>query len=89
MTRAPSASPHSLGRESSEPEFVARYCTRVIGMRNGRVVYDGPPRLKQHELEMIYAGHDTEHAAFPDGVHSMGPYLDPDYSQPLSHGANS
>jgi len=24
-----------------QPELVARYCTRVIGMRNGRIVYDG------------------------------------------------
>jgi phosphonate transport system ATP-binding protein len=68
-----------------QPELVARYCTRVIGMRNGRIVYDGPPRLKQHELEMIYAGHDTEHVPLPNGIHPMSP----DFSQPLSHGANS
>lgn len=72
-----------------QPELVAKYCTRVIGMRNGRIVYDGSPRLKQHELEMIYASHDAEQAPLPDSVHTMGPYFDSDYSRPLSHGANS
>ncbi len=26
-----------------QPEIVARYCTRVIGMRQGAMVYNGPP----------------------------------------------
>jgi phosphonate transport system ATP-binding protein len=72
-----------------QPELVAKYCTRVIGMRNGRIVFDGPPRLKPHELEMIYASHDTAQTDLSEGIPTMRSYLDSDYSQPLSHGANS
>jgi phosphonate transport system ATP-binding protein len=72
-----------------QPEIVSRYCTRVIGMRQGRIVYDGRARLKQHELETIYGGHEQEKdSAFSD-LQPMPPMFGTDYKQALSHGANS
>jgi phosphonate transport system ATP-binding protein len=37
-----------------QPEMTARYCTRVIAIKEGRVVYDGSPRLSQDLLVEIY-----------------------------------
>jgi ABC-type phosphate/phosphonate transport system ATPase subunit len=34
--------------------MVARYCTRCIALKHGRVIYDGPPQLPQDTLETIY-----------------------------------
>lgn len=37
-----------------QPDMTARFCTRVIGIRAGRIIYDGPPALSQAQLEEIY-----------------------------------
>lgn len=37
-----------------QPEMVTRYCTRVIGIKKGAVVYDGDPRLSAAELASVY-----------------------------------
>jgi phosphonate transport system ATP-binding protein len=37
-----------------QPDMVARYCTRCIALKQGRVIYDGPPQLPQETLETIY-----------------------------------
>ena len=37
-----------------QPEMTARFCTRVIAIRHGRVVYDGAPELSQRQLQDIY-----------------------------------
>ncbi|SMC23609.1 phosphonate transport system ATP-binding protein [Desulfacinum hydrothermale DSM 13146] len=38
-------------------DFVRRYAGRILGMQNGRLVYDGPPSLLEAELvERIYQG---------------------------------
>jgi len=37
-----------------QPEMTARYCTRVIAIRQGRIVYDGDPQLSQRQLQEIY-----------------------------------
>jgi len=50
----------SLSREAlvvgafHQPEMTSRFCTRVIGIRQGAVVYDGPPRLTIAQLREIY-----------------------------------
>lgn len=50
----------SLAREKlvlgafHQPEMVRRYCTRVIGLRDGTVVYDGSPELTHGQLVEIY-----------------------------------
>ena len=37
-----------------QPEMTARYCTRVIAIKEGRIVYDGQPVLSQDQLIEIY-----------------------------------
>jgi phosphonate transport system ATP-binding protein len=37
-----------------QPEMTARYCTRVIAIKQGRIIYDGDPRLTTHQLVDIY-----------------------------------
>lgn len=37
-----------------QPDMTARFCTRVIGMKQGRVIYDGDPVLSHAQLEEIY-----------------------------------
>jgi len=46
-----------------QPEMVVRYCTRVIAIREGAVLYDGPPSLTGAQLNRIY-GSEVERAAF-------------------------
>jgi phosphonate transport system ATP-binding protein len=71
-----------------QPEMVARYCTRVIGMRQGAVVYDGSPRLSHRQLDELYGTHAHELESEPTEVRIMPPFLPADYPRPLSHGAN-
>lgn len=37
-----------------QPHLTARYCTRVIAIQAGRIVYDGAPQLSEDLLAMIY-----------------------------------
>jgi len=37
-----------------QPEMTARFCSRVIGLKGGKIVYDGPPQLTQEQLHTIY-----------------------------------
>lgn len=37
-----------------QPEMTAKYCTRVIAIRQGRVIYDGDPVLTTQQLVDIY-----------------------------------
>ena len=38
-----------------QPQLVSEYCTRVVAIKDGTVVYDGDPKLSEEQLEMIYA----------------------------------
>jgi phosphonate transport system ATP-binding protein len=42
-----------------QPAMVMRYCTRVIALKQGSIIYDGPPRLASTQLAEIY-GADLE-----------------------------
>lgn len=37
-----------------QPEMTAKYCTRVIAIKAGKIVYDGSPNLTPEALEYIY-----------------------------------
>ncbi|AYL94476.1 phosphonate ABC transporter ATP-binding protein [Mucilaginibacter celer] len=37
-----------------QPEMTAKYCTRVIAIRDGQVTYDGDPKLSNQTLADIY-----------------------------------
>ena len=43
-----------------QPATVAKYCTRVIGIRGGKMVYDGPANLSVRQLERVYGDSDNE-----------------------------
>ena len=43
-----------------QPAVVARYCSCVIGIRGGKVVYDGPANLFAGQLEAIYGDANGE-----------------------------
>ena len=50
-----------------QPATVANYCSRVIGIRAGRVVYDGPANLSVRQLESVYGGAIND-SLLPDDV---------------------
>jgi len=37
-----------------QPEMTAKYCTRVIAIKDGKMIYDGDPKLSNKRLEEIY-----------------------------------
>ncbi len=37
-----------------QPEMTAKYCTRVIAIKEGKIIYDGEPKLSNKCLEEIY-----------------------------------
>lgn len=37
-----------------QPEMTAKYCTRVIAIKQGRIIYDGDPHLSTGQLVEIY-----------------------------------
>jgi phosphonate transport system ATP-binding protein len=37
-----------------QPEMTAKYCTRVIAIKDGRIIYDGDPQLSIDKLIEIY-----------------------------------
>ena len=45
-----------------QPDMVTRYCTRVIALSKGSVIYDGPPDLSAAQLAEIYRGEVEEPA---------------------------
>src|SRR5262249_24107161 len=50
----PLASENPILASFHQPEMVMRYCTRVIALREGAVVYDGAPSLTAEQLNHIY-----------------------------------
>ncbi len=51
-----------------QPEMTAKYCTRVIAIKDGKVIYDGDPKLSNDMLVEIYGEElsiieQQEHAA--------------------------
>lgn len=37
-----------------QPELTARFCTRVIALKAGKIIYDGSPKLSSSQLHDIY-----------------------------------
>jgi len=65
-----------------QPEMTARFCTRVIAIKHGRIIYDGAPELSHAKLEEIYGNELMEvlrpapvapaPAPSPEPAHSAG-----------------
>ncbi|HKE84352.1 MAG TPA: phosphonate ABC transporter ATP-binding protein [Vicinamibacterales bacterium] len=51
----PLARDHPIVGSFHQPDMTAEFCTRVLGLRNGTIVYDGPPRLTRAQLAEIYS----------------------------------
>ena len=68
-----------------QPGMVAKYCTRAIAVRAGRIVFDGSPRISPQHLESIYGG--TEADPFTGRLDTdLPPQLfDPGIHQPVLH----
>jgi phosphonate transport system ATP-binding protein len=50
-------------------EIARRYCTRIIAMARGRVVFDGPPSALTPEVtERVYAGRNGRHVQAAEGL---------------------
>lgn len=67
-----------------QPAIVARYCTRVIGIRTGQLVYDGPAQLSSRHLENIYGDLSSETFATADEAAAQ-PLLFEGGLQPAMH----
>ena len=64
-----------------QPATVARYCTRVIGIRSGEIVYDGSAQISAAHLESIYGGSCDENRPSRS---TLPPFFDPAL-QPVLH----
>ncbi len=42
-----------------QPELARKYATRVLGVRDGIIVYDGDARLSDDDFETIYGSNDA------------------------------
>src|SRR5215813_1129050 len=51
----PLAVAHPILGSFHQPEMTAEFCTRVIGIRNGTLIYDGDPHLTRQQLAEIYS----------------------------------
>lgn len=50
----PLAERHPVLGVFHQPELVARYCTRAVALKDGRILYDGPPQIAPELLREIY-----------------------------------
>ena len=73
-----------------QPALVARFCTRVIGIRAGKVVYDGPAKMSAAKLESIYgnelSGDELQEALEPKAPAMLPPVLPTDMQATLQQG---
>ena len=51
----PLAREHPIIGSFHQPDMTAEFCTRVLGLRNGTIVYDGSPRMTRAQLADIYS----------------------------------
>ncbi len=70
-----------------QPEIVARYCTRVIGIRTGKKVYDGSARISARQLETIYGGAMGETAGSDSPIDGQPFLFEPKLHHALHQGA--
>jgi phosphonate transport system ATP-binding protein len=85
----------SLSRETPvigafhQPSIVARYCTRALGIREGKIVYDGSAQLSPRQLEAIYSGSDGDPVIAMDELNSLFPFFGPPpVRSEIQHGAH-
>ena len=67
-----------------QPEMARLFCTRLIGIRSGEVVYDGSPELKSSVLRDIY-GQDAEQLLSSSGTEESSDRVVPVNPPTLPH----
>lgn len=51
----PLAKDHPIIGSFHQPDMTAEFCTRVLGIRSGTIVYDGSPKMSRAQLADIYS----------------------------------
>jgi phosphonate transport system ATP-binding protein len=72
-----------------QPAMVARYCTRALGVRAGKIVYDGAARMSPRQLESIYSGADDQSLSPAVELDMQFPYLGPGMQPDLRQGVSA
>jgi phosphonate transport system ATP-binding protein len=72
-----------------QPMMVAKYCTRAIGIRRGKIVYDGAAQISPRQLESIYSGSDEEVQLPMSEPDLQTPYFDSSLQPVLDQGARA
>lgn len=84
----------SLARETPvvgafhQPSIVAKYCTRAIGIREGKIVYDGSAQLSARQLEAVYSGSDGDPIIPMDEIAAIPPFFGNPISPEIQQGAH-
>jgi phosphonate transport system ATP-binding protein len=72
-----------------QPAMVAKYCTRAIAIRTGKMVYDGPAQMSPRQLECVYSGSDGDaHVPALDAGLQL-PFFDPSLQSTLREGVSA
>jgi phosphonate transport system ATP-binding protein len=53
-----------------QPEITQKYCTRIIAIKSGEIVYDGKPNITLEQLHKIYEDEFTEFVDETPSVYS-------------------
>ena len=72
-----------------QPAMVAKYCTRALGVRAGKIVYDGSARMSPRQLESIYSGADDPSLSPTVELDIPFPYLGPSMQPDLRQGVSA
>lgn len=67
-----------------QPSIVMRYCSRIIGIKQGTVIYDGSAKPSPRQLEEIY-GRESEEVLSTGSV-DMQPFYDAGLGAVVQHG---
>jgi phosphonate transport system ATP-binding protein len=70
-----------------QPAAVAKYCTRAIGIRLGKIVYDGPAQISARQLEHIYGESDGDSSSRAWESGAQPPFFDSGVQAVLCEGA--
>jgi phosphonate transport system ATP-binding protein len=60
-----------------QPEFTKKYCTRIVAIKDGQVVYDGSPDISAQQLFNIY---EEEYSEFADTLSNSNKEAVSDYA---------
>jgi len=71
----PLASEHPILGSFHQPAMTAEFCTRVLGLRNGTIVYDGSPKMSPSQLAAIYSQESNDERQSEPQRRPQGPMI--------------